>query len=107
MFSDNVRQSINPEDHIKEVTVDLYKLTGTCVFCGIGGFAYEAAGTIFTGRMSLPVKESMDKPLKIRKILILTFMFIGTLFFLISSSFYHVGHAHQGLRQRRARSSGV
>lgn len=49
MFSDNIRQTIKPEIDEKDITVDLFKIAGTGIFCGIGGFAYEAAGTIFTG----------------------------------------------------------
>jgi hypothetical protein len=38
-------QKEGPED----ITVDYFTLAGTGVFCGIGSFAYEAIGTIFTG----------------------------------------------------------
>lgn len=92
MFSDNINLTFKPSDDQKDATVDLFKLAGTGVFCGIGGFAYEAAGTIFTGNLLSLVKESMETPLYIKKILIRTFTFIGFLFFSISISFYHVGN---------------
>lgn len=52
MVSDNL-WSLIQDSGPHPVTVDLFKLSGTGVFSGIGGFAYEAAGTIFTGSWSL------------------------------------------------------
>lgn len=83
MMGDNARQ-LFPERQNEDVAVDMWKLAGTGVFCGIGGFAYEACGTIFT------VKESMKEPRKMGRLLAVTFTFIGLLFLGVSTSFYYV-----------------
>lgn len=83
MMGDNANQ-IFPNRQDRNVQVDLWKLAGTGVFCGIGGFAYEACGTIFT------VKESMKEPRKMGRLLAVTFTFIGLLFLGVSTSFYYV-----------------
>ena len=49
MLSDNVRLFSDPQEEEKDRTIDMFTLGGTGVFCGIGAYAYEAAGTVFTG----------------------------------------------------------
>ena len=51
MFSDNVRLLLPDSERDHNVTIDYFTIAGTGVFCGIGGFAYEACGTIFTGKL--------------------------------------------------------
>ena len=83
MYADNTVQTA-PRNQNPAVTLEYFRIGGTGMFCGIAGFAYEAAGTIFT------VKETMKEPKKMGKLLAWTFTFIGFLFIMISVSFYFV-----------------
>ncbi len=83
MFSDNTIKIVN-HDEDPDKTITYFSLAGTGIFCGIGGFAYEACGTIFT------VRESMREKKKMPVLLATTFTFIGLMFLFISLSFYLV-----------------
>lgn len=84
MFGDNVILMTPSNRGKHDNTIDYFNLAGTGIFCGIGGFAYEACGTIFT------VKETMKNPRKMGVLLATTFTFIGMMFLTISLSFYLV-----------------
>lgn len=83
MYADNTIHTA-PRNQNPAITLEYFRIDGTGMFCGIAGFAYEAAGTIFT------VKETMKEPKKMGKLLAVTFTFIGFLFIMISVSFYFV-----------------
>ena len=52
MYADNTILSM-PTNQNPAVKIRNWDLTNTGVFCGIGGFAFQAAGTVFTSRIGL------------------------------------------------------
>lgn len=61
-----------------------WNFANTGIFVGIGGWAYEAAGTIFT------VKETMRDRREMPGLIRLVFSFVGVLFIMFSLSFNFV-----------------
>lgn len=61
-----------------------WNISNTGIFVGIGGWAYEAVGTIFT------VKETMKYKSDIRRLIKIVFILVGFLFIMFSLSFNFV-----------------
>lgn len=80
VYYDNVTHTFpgNQDPKVKVLWAD-YSEIG--IFVGIGAWAYEAAGTIFSVRMS------MEKPTQIEGIILRVFTLIGFLFIIFSLSF--------------------
>lgn len=78
--------NINPS-----VSYTSFDLSHMGIFFGVGGFAYEAAGTVFTSRLEFtPVRTTMQQPKKMAPLIMYTFAFIGFIFVMFSLSFYFV-----------------
>ena len=71
-----------PQNRPSNITVDMFTLAGTGLFCSTGTYAFEGAGTIFT------IRESMKTKRDITKLLRAVFSFMACIFIGFSMSLY-------------------
>lgn len=83
MYFHNVYM-LTPNNIDPGLTYTFWDLTHVGIFFGVGGFSYEAAGTVFT------IRTSMKDSKKLAPLIVFTFSFIGFIFILFSLSFYFV-----------------
>lgn len=83
MYGDNVLRCW-PGNINQRATHFNWNFENTGIFVGIGGWAYEAVGTIFT------VKETMKDKSFMPRLIIIVFVQIGFLFVMFSLSFNFV-----------------
>ena len=80
MYIDNVKRTF-PDVQDSRLKVKFFDYTQIGIFAGIGAFAYEAAGTIFSLRLSL------KKPKEMPSLIVKVFAFIGLVYFSFSISY--------------------
>lgn len=88
MITDNFIKLL-PKNFNPGVTHTYFDISHAGIYFGIGGFSYEAAGTLFT------VRSSMKQPRRLASLIAVTFVLIGVLFLLFCLSFYFVGYHHR------------
>ena len=82
-YADNMIKCF-PEQYDFSRTRDLAVLSNTGTFLGVGTYAYEAVGSLYT------IRRSMQKPRLLPKLIVLVFVFIGTTFMLGGFGYYTV-----------------
>jgi len=80
MYIDNTAKTL-PSHQDPNLVIVLADFSQIGIFIGIGGWAYEAAGTIFSVRLSL------KEPRKMERTILQVFSMIGCLFIIFSLSF--------------------
>ena len=80
MYYDNLLRTF-PDTQDSRLKVKLFDYKQIGIFVGIGAYAYEAAGTIFSLRLSL------QKPKEMPNLIIKVFIFIGIVYLMFSISF--------------------
>lgn len=90
MYYDNTRLTF-PDAQTSDVRVEAMNIKNTGIFMGMAGFAYEAAGTIFTVRLTMQDRHAMPQ------LIIYVFIFVGYVFSVFSLSFY-LAYGAEGLK---------